>query len=189
MVFLVALFILLFLILLLSMPLIVEARARIGLRGAVVHLRVYVLGLIPIPLRLRINLFCAPYFTLRFGSKTRSLLRQRQNGVEGIRKGVRVERLDVSVTLGIRDDPARSIWYAGVCGVACSTLVPRVSKRGSVQVHAAKTSVLRLSLKGAAVLLPLDALRGILHARRIARAKDANNSVKPKEKRTEYASC
>lgn len=189
MVFLVALFILLFLILLLSMPLIVEARARIGLRGAVVHARVYVMGLVPVPLRFRINLLCAPYFTLRFGKKRASLLRRKPNGAEGITEGLRIRNLRVSVTLGVRDDPARSIWCAGVCGVLLSMLIPRVSETGTVRVRAAKDAVLRFSVQGSAVLLPFDALRGIWRARRIARAKAADNSVKPKEKRTDYASC
>ena len=46
---LIALFILLFLLLLLSMPILVRVRARLGVRGAVVHARLYLLGLIPVP--------------------------------------------------------------------------------------------------------------------------------------------
>lgn len=186
---LIVLFILLFLVLLLSMPLIVEARARIGLRGAVVHARVYVLGLVPIPLRLRIRLFSEPVFTLCLGKKRASLLNRRPNGAEGILQGVAVGRLCVSITLGIRDDPARSTVYAGALGVLLSMLVPVVARTGGVRVCAAKDSLLRFSVSASAVLLPFDALRGIRHARRIARAKAADNSVKPKEKRTEYASC
>lgn len=186
---LIVLFILLFFVLLLSMPLIVEARARIGLRGAVVHARVYVLGLVPIPLRLRIRLFSEPVFTLRIGKKRVSLLNRKPNGAQGIRAGVRVQNLRVSVTLGIRDDPARSICCAGACGVLFSMLIPRVSETGTVRVHPAKMSVLRLSAQGSAVLLPPEAFLGFLRARRIARAKAADNSRKTQEKRTEYASC
>ena len=46
-----------------------------------------------------------------------------------------------------------------------------------------------LALKaGSAVVLPVDALNGVRRARRIARAENANNTRKSKEKRTEYAS-
>ena len=64
---LIVLFVLLFLLLLVSMPLIVEARGRIGARGAVVHTKIYALGLIPIPVRLRLYLLQSPYFTLKIG--------------------------------------------------------------------------------------------------------------------------
>ncbi len=186
---LIVLFVLLFLLLLLSMPLIVEARLRFGLRGAVVHLKVYMLGLIPIPVRLRIHLFSEPVFTLCIGKKRTSLVKRKQNGAEGILEGLQIRNLRVSVTLGIGGDPARSIWYAGILGVALSMLIPRVSETGAVRVHPAKDSVLRLSAAGSAILQPVDAVRGIRRMRRIERAKAANNSRKSQEKRTEYASC
>ena len=187
--FFIVLFVVLFLILLASMPLIIEARMRIGLRGAVLHAKVYVLGLIPIPVRLRIRLFSAPYFTFCFGRKRTSLFKRPHNGAEGILDGVCVMHLRVAVTLGIRDDPARATWYAGICGVALSMLILRVSETGSVKVSSAKEPVLRLSGTCSGLLQPIDALRGFLRSRRIARANAANNSRKPEEKRNRYASC
>ena len=74
---LIALFVLLFLLLLVSMPLIVEARMRLGVRGAVVHGKVYILGLVPIPVRLRMHLMQTPYFTLIIGKKQIPLLQKR----------------------------------------------------------------------------------------------------------------
>ena len=187
--FFIVLFIVLFLILLLSMPLIVEARMRFGLRGAAVHAKVYVLGLIPIPVRLRIRLLSAPYFTLCFGRKRTSLFQRPKSGAEGILEGMHIRNLRIAVTLGVRDDPARATWYAGVLGVAFTMLIPRVAETGSVKVCSAKDSVFRLSLACSALVQPLEALRGFHRSRRIARANAANNSRKPEEKRNEYASC
>jgi hypothetical protein len=185
---LIVLFVLLFLVLLVSMPLIVEARARIGVRGAIVHAKIYVLGLILIPLRMRVCLLSRPYFSLCIGKRRTSLLKQNKSGAEGIAKGVRIRKLNASVSLGIRDDPARATWYAGILGVALSMLIPRIAEAGTVRVHAAKVPMIRLSLSGSAVVLPVDALNGVRRARRIARAENANNTRKSKEKRTEYAS-
>ncbi len=186
---LIVLFVLLFLILLLSMPLLLEARVRVGVRGAIVHATVYVFGLIPIPLRLRIRLFSEPFFTLHFGKKQTSLLQRPKSGIKGIRKGVTIRNLRVAVTVGVTDDPARSTVYAGTLGVLLSMLLPCVAETGGVRVHAAKFATIRLAAKGKAILQPPAMAIGFWRARRIARAKAANNSVKPKEKRNEYASC
>ena len=185
---LIVLVVLLFFILLLSMPLLVEARVRMGLRGAVLRARVYVLGLIPIPLKLRVHFFSEPFFTLCFGKKRVSLLKPAKTGTAGIRKGVRVQDLRVSVTLGVKDDPARSTVLSGTLGVLFSMLIPLLSRDGDVRVRASKHSMIRLSASAFAVVLPVDALFGFWHARRIARTKEANNMRKSQEKRNEYAS-
>ena len=186
---LIVLFFLLLFVLLLSMPLIVEARARIGLRGAVVHARIYLFGLIPIPVRLRIRLFSEPFFTVGIGKKDVSLLRRPKPGTKGIRKGITLHELRVAVTVGLKDDPARSTVYAGTLGVLFSMLIPCISENGGVRVFAAKHSTIRLSAKVRALLQPPAMVFGFLRARRIARAKAADNSRKPTEKRNKYASC
>ena len=125
---LIALFVLLFLLLLLSMPLIVEARAGVSLRGAVVHGRVFFLGLIPIPVRLKLHFFSKPYFTLTFGKKRVSLL---QKGGRPQLSGVRILRLDTKTTVGIEGEPAQAVLIAGAVAVLLSMLIPRVSESGT----------------------------------------------------------
>ena len=185
---LIALFILLFLLLLLSMPILVRVRARLGVRGAVVHARLYLLGLIPVPIRLRVYLLQKPYFTLCIGKK-RIRLGSRSGGAGGAHKGVRAERLCVSVTVGVRDDPAGATVLAGTLGVLFSMLVPAIAGSVTVAVHPIRRPMLRLSLDAFLIAQPPVMIAGVLHKKRIARAKDANNRRIPKEKRTEYASC
>lgn len=169
-------FVLLFLLLLLSMPLLVEARVRIGLRGAVVRGRVYVLGLIPIPLRLSLRLFSEPYFTLQIGKRTASLLKPAKPGTSGVRNGIRISRLYTVITIGIEDDPARSTVLSGLVGVVFSMLIPIFAEMGGVRVRPAKRSMVRLSFRIGAIVMPLDAAIGFWRERRIAQAKAANNS-------------
>ncbi len=177
-------FVLLFLILLLSMPLIVEARVRIGLRGAIVRGKLYLLGLIPIPVRLTVRLFSEPCFTLQIGKKRISLLSRPQSGTRGITDGVRLLHLYTVVTAGVEGDPAVSTVLSGLFGVLLSMLIPLLAEMGGVRVRPAKQSMVRLSFSLGALVQPVDALIGFWRERRIARAKAANNSRKPKEKRT-----
>ncbi len=186
---LIALFILLFLVLLLSMPLLVEARLRFGLRGAVLHATVYVLGLIPVPVRLRIRLFSKPAFTVQIGRKRASLFMKKRSGAEGIAEGIDLRRLHIAVTVGVADAPAEATVLAGTLGVLFTMLVPMLAQTGGVRVGTAKTPLLRLTVEGFAIVQPVKAISGYLRRRRIARAKAANNIGKTKEKRTEYASC
>lgn len=185
---LIVLFILLFLLLLLSMPLIVEARARASVRGAVVHARVYVLGLIPITVRLRIHLFSEPYFCLCIGKKRIPLIRKRgQKKVGGI-SGVRILRLDTKTTVGIADEPAGAVRIAGSAAVLLGMLTTRFAERGSARAGLSRTSLLRVSARATAIVFPPALFAGIVRGR-ITQRKAANNSRKSHEKRTEYASC
>lgn len=177
-------FCLLFLILLLSMPLIVEARVRVGLRAACVRAKVYLFGLIPIPIRLAVRLFSEPYFTLQIGKKRVSLLNKPQKGTRGILDGVHILRFYTVVTAGIADDPASSTVISGSIGVALSMLIPLFAALGGVRVRPAKTSMVRLSFRVGALVQPVEALAGFWRERRIARAKAGNNSRKLREKRT-----
>ena len=182
--FLIAAFVLLFLLLLLSVPLILEARVRLGLRGAAVRARLYVFGLVPIPLKLSLRLFSDPYFTLRFRNKTTPLLKSRRTGGEiGLLKGVRLFRLDSVTTVGIRGDPARAVCTAGTFAVLLSVLTARYAENGSANARFSETPMIRLSFRVSASLFPLEMLFGFLRARRIARRKAANNSRKRNEKR------
>lgn len=183
---LIALFVLLFLLLLLSMPLIVEARAGISLRGAVVHGRVFFFGLIPIPVRLKLHFFSAPYFTLAFGKKRVSLLKK--GGAPPL-AGVRVLRLDTKTTVGIEGEPAQAVLIAGAVAVLLSMLIPRVSESGSAHANLSKSSMFRIAVSARGIVQPVPLGCGIVRARRIARRKAANNTRKTKEKRTTYAPC
>ena len=187
---LIALFVLLFFLLLLSMPLIVEARVRVGVRGAAVRAKVYLFGLVPIPLRLRVSLFAKPYFTLQFLKKRVPLLKRKRNGGEiGILKGVRLIRVDSFTTVGITDDPAHAVLLAGAGAVLLSMLTARFAERGSAGARLSREPMARWTVSIRALVFPLDALLGFCRARRIARAKAANNSRKSNEKRTNDASC
>lgn len=187
---LVVLFILLFLLLLLSMPLIVDARARLGLRGAAVRARVYLLGLIPIPLKLRLHLFSRPYFTLQFGKKRVFLLkRHAQKRRRRPIRGVHVLRLDTKTAVGIAGEPDKAVLSAGTLAVLLSMLTTRVAETGSARAAIAESPMLRLSLRARAIVFPPKLLSGFLVPKRIARRGSANNTRKSNEKRTNDASC
>lgn len=188
--FLIAAFIVLFLLLLLSVPLIVDVRARAGLRGAILHARVIWLGLIPIPVKLRLHLFSKPYFTLRFGKIRVSLLKQnkRKRRRRPLR-GVRLLRLDTRTTVGIADEPDKAVLSAGTVAVLLSMLTTRVAESGSARAAIGDSTMLRLTLRARAIVFPAKLLSGILAPKRIARSRSANNTRKSKEKRTDDASC
>lgn len=187
---LILLFVILLLLLILSMPLIVEVRMRIGVRGAAARAKIWLLGLIPIPVRLRVHLLSDPYFTLIFGKKRIFLLQKKKSGGgAGIREGVRVLRLDTKTTVGIEDEPAQAVVAAGTIAVLLSMLIPRVAESGSARASLSKTSMLRIRAEGTLLLNPVRMAAGFWRERRIAKQKDANNSPEFKEKRTEYASC
>lgn len=186
---LIVLFVLLFLLLLLSMPLIVEARARTGIRGAAIRARIYLFGLIPIPLKLRLHLFSAPYFTLRIGKKRIFLFRKKRIKLPLLPEGVKLLRLDAKTTVGIEDEPAAAVTASGTVSVLFAMLISRVAQNGSVRAAMCAAPMFRITLRAQAIVLPLRLLSEIVRSRRIARRKAANNSGKTNEKRTNYAPC
>ena len=188
MVFLIVLSVLLLLLLLASLPLTVEARARIGLRGAIVRAKIRFLGWIPIPLRLRLNLFAPPYFSIRFGRKRIFLLRKKKKRGKLPKDGVRILRLDAKTTVGIEGEPAAAVLAAGAISVLLSTLIPTVAEDGAVRAGLSGSPMLRMSLRARAAIRPPELLFGILRDRRIARRKAANTIGKSSEKRTNDAS-
>lgn len=183
---LIVLFVLLFLLLLLSGPLIVEARARASVCGVVVHARIYLLGLIPIPARLRIHLLSEPFFCLCIGKKRVPLLKKRR-GKSGRVSGVRVLRLDTRTTVGIAEEPAKAVWAAGSAAVVLGMLTTRLAEGGSSRAALSKIPMLRVSIRVCALVFPIELLFGLVCGR-IAKRKAANNSRIPNEKRTTYAS-
>lgn len=185
---LIVLFVLLFLLLLCSMPLIVEGRGRIGARGAVFHARIYVLGLIPVPLRLRLYLLCDPYFTLVIGKKRIGLFRKRNRRKRTRIAGVRLLRLDTQTTVCVDGEPAAAVLLAGTVAVLLSMLTTRVAEGGSAKAALCETPMVRISLSAQAIVQPLPLVRGIARGR-IAQRKTAKNTRKSNEKRTTYASC
>lgn len=185
---LIVLFVLLFLLLLLSMPLIVEARGRIGVRGAVVHAKIYVLGLIPIPVRLRLHLLSSPYFTLRIGKKHIHLLQKRRKPKRIRLAGVRLLQLDTRTTIGVEGEPAVSVLLAGSLAVLFSMLTTRAAESGSAQAALSECSLVRIAVKLRALVQPAELAAGILSGR-IKRRKAAKTMRKTNEKRTTYASC
>lgn len=184
---LIVLFALLFLLLLLSMPLIVEGRGRVGARGAVVHARVYLFGLIPIPLRLRLYLFCDPYFTLMIGKKRIGLFEKRKRRRPRI-AGVRLLRLDTRTAVGVDGEPAAAVLLAGTVAVLLSMLTTRVAEGGSARAALCETPMIRISLSAQAIVQPVPLALAIVRGR-IAQQKTAKNTRKTNEKRTMYASC
>ena len=185
---LIVLFILLFLLLLLSMPLIVEARTRVCVRGAVGHARVYLLGLIPVPVRLRLNLLQTPYFTLQVGKKQIRLFKKRKKRGRIRLAGVRLLRLDTRTAVGVEGEPAVSVLLAGTAAVLLSMLTTRIAESGSATAALCERSLFRIALELKAIVHPVLLAAGIVHGR-IKRRKAANTIRKTNEKRTEYASC
>ena len=183
---LIVLFALLFLLLLLSMPLIVEARGRIGARGAVLHAKIFVLGLIPIPLRLKLYLLQDPYFTLMIGKKRIGLIEKRMRKRPRI-AGVRLLRLDTRTTVGVDGEPAAAVLLAGTVAVLLSMLTTRVAESGSAKAALCATPMVRFSLSAQAIVQPVPLALGIVRGR-IAQRKSAKNTRKSNEKRTTYAS-
>ncbi len=186
---LIILFVLLFLLLLLSMPLIVEARARLSVRGAVVHAKIYVLGLIPIPLKLRVYLLQEPYFSLKIGQKTVPLLQKRTRSIKPALSGVRLSRLDTRTAVGIEDEPADAVLIAGSIAVLLSMLTARVADGGSAGAALCRYPLFRITASAQVIVLPPKLFYGVVLASRIARRKAANNTRKTNEKRKTYASC
>ena len=186
---LIALFVLLFLLLLVSMPLIVEARMRLGVRGAVVHGKVYILGLVPIPVRLRMHLMQTPYFTLIIGKKQIPLLQKRPKPERPRLSGVRILRLDTRTAVGIEDEPADAVLIAGSIAVLLSMLTTRVANGGSASAALCSSPLFRITAYAQAILFPPKLFYGAVLAPRIARRKAANNIRKTNEKRRTYASC
>ncbi len=186
--FLIVLFVLLFHLLLASMPLIVEARGRVGVRGGVVHARIYVLGLIPIPIRFRLYLFGKPYFTLMIGKKQVHLLKKRRKRIATGFKGIRLLRLDTRTTVGIEGEPAVSVQLAGTTAVLFSMLTTRVAESGSATARLSAGTVIRIGARARAIVEPVRLIAGIVRGR-IAQRKAANNTHKTNEKRKTYASC
>lgn len=185
---LIVLFVLLFLLLLLSMPLIVEARGRAGVRGAVVLAKIYVFGLIPISLRLRLYLMEKPYFTLKIGKGRVHLLQKRKKRTMTGMTGIRLLRLDTRTTVGIEGEPAVSVQLAGTAAVLLSMLTTRVAESGSATAGLSETTMLRISARVRAIVDPVRLISGMARGR-IARRKATNNTRKSNEKRKSYASC
>ena len=185
---LIVLFVLFFLLLLLSMPLIVEARLRLSLRGAVVHARIYVLGLIPVPLRFRLYLLHSPYFTLQIAKNRMRLLQKRQKRGKTQIKGVRLLRLETRTTVGIEDEPATAVQLAGTIAVLFSMLTTRVAESGSAKAALSECGMLRITARLQALAEPIRLLYGIARGR-IVQRKTAKNTRKTNEKRKTYASC
>ena len=184
------LFVLLLILMLLAGPFILEARVRLSLRGAVVRAKLFVFGLIPIPVKLTVRLFSEPYFSLCIGSRTIPLLKRKRIGGEiGLLKGVRLIRLDSTVTAGIEDDPARAVLASGSLAVLLNLLTARIAESGRADARLSSRSAIRLSFRLCALLYPPEMLCGFVRARRIARRKAANNSRKTSEKRRNHASC
>lgn len=185
---LIVLFVALFLVLLLSAPLIAEARASVSLRGAIIFGRIFLFGLIPIPIRLRIHLFSAPYFTFEIGKKQISLLKKQKDRRKKRLQGIRVLQLDTKTTVGIENEPARSVMIAGTIAVVLSMLISRIAENGSARAALSKSTMFRIAVWGRGIVQPVPLLAGILRER-ISKRKAANNTCKINEKRTTYASC
>ena len=180
-------FVLLFLLLFVSMPLIIEARGRAGVRGAVVHAKIFVLGLFPIPLRLKLYLLKDPYFTLEIGKKRIGLFEQRRRRIPRI-TGVRLLRLDTKTTVGVDGEPAAAVLLAGTAAVLLSMLTTRVAESGSAKAALCAAPTVRFSAAARAIVQPVPLALGIVRGR-IAQRKTAKNTRKSNEKRTTYASC
>ena len=184
---LIVLFVFLFLLLLLSMPLIVEGRARVGARGAVVHAKIFLFGLIPIPLRLRLYLLSEPYFTLEIGKQRIALFHKRTRRKTRI-AGVRLLRLDTKTTVGVDGEPAAAVLFAGTVAVLLSMLTTRVAESGPARAALCETPMVRISASAQAIVQPVPLALGIVRGR-IAQRKTVKNTRKTNEKRTTYASC
>ena len=161
--FLIVVFVFLFMLLLLNTPLILDARIRLGLRGAPVRASLYVFGLIPIPIRFTVRLFSEPYFTLQIGKKEIPLLTKKRKGGEiGLLQGVRLLWLETVTTVGITDDPARAVICAGSIATALSMLTSRYAESGAAKARPSDRSMIRIAIRVEALLFPLEMLTGFV---------------------------
>ncbi|MBR3271878.1 MAG: hypothetical protein IKI59_08125 [Clostridia bacterium] len=150
-----ALFALLLLVLLLSVPVVVTATARLSPKGGVVFVRFHLFGAIPVPFRLRLHLLSEPYLSIRVLGRTYPLLSPNPPPAPNPRAW-QIERIDLKVTLGIEGDNARTVETLGLlCGVF-SMLLPRVCRRGRVTPRPAfDCAVFRLSAELVGLLYPI----------------------------------
>lgn len=155
MIVLIVLFVLLFLLLLLATPVVVTAHARFSPAGGVVHAALHLFGVVPIPLRLRIRLLSEPYLTLRVFGRTHGLLAKKRRAPPS-RRAFRLERIDLSLTLGLPDDSAGTVRCLGIYRVLASMLLPVFCAQNSIAAHASFAHpMLRVRLHVVALVFPL----------------------------------
>lgn len=149
------LFGLLFLLLLLSVPIVVTATARVSPKGAVIFVRFHLFGAIPVPFRVRVHLFSEPYLSVRILRRTYPLLSASPMPAPDPRAW-RLERVDLGVTLGIEGDNARTVETLGLlCGVF-SMLLPRLCRKGRVLPRPAfGSAVFRLTAEVVGLIFPI----------------------------------
>ncbi len=186
MVVLIVLFVLLFLVLLLAMPVIASIYARFSPKGGIVFATLYLFGVIPIPLRLRIRLLSAPYLSLQFGKHNFPLLSHKKRTPIDPRI-LRMERIDLGITVGIENDGARTVQALGTLQILSTMLLPLYFAKTNVTVHPSYThGVLRLNVRVIGLIYPLFFLRSLCISKR-NKAKDTNESIS--EKRYSHVSC
>ncbi len=113
----------LFIILLLLLPIRVEARGILSLRTSRLWIQTRLFGLIPIKLKFRLNLFEHPYFTLqqlkRNGRvKDIPLLGGGGSRVD-IKKILQSSHFRVKFIVGIKDDAALTVFCIGALNAFC----------------------------------------------------------------------
>lgn len=186
MVVLIILFALIFLLLVLSMPVIVTAYGRFSVRGGVVRIRLLLFGVLPIPLKLRVRLLSPPYLTFRFWKKEHPLLSNRPIAPIDTRV-MRLERFDVGVTLGISEDPANTVRSLGLLHGVLSLLLPYAAPRVRVESHPSFTDdVFRVTVHMIGLVYPLFLLLG---QTRITERERADTVPKFHEKRYSHVPC
>ncbi len=145
----------LLLLLLLSVPIVVTATARVSPKGAVIFVRFHLFGALPIPFRVRVHLLSEPYLSVRIMRRIYPLLSKDPPPAPDPRTW-QLERIDLKVTLGIEGDNARTVETLGLlCGVF-SMLLPRLCRKGRVLPRPAfDSAVFRLTAEIVGLVYPI----------------------------------
>lgn len=187
MVILIVVFVLLFGLLLLAMPVVVTAKVRVSPIGAVVRGSATLFGVLSIPVKARIHLFHPPFFTLYVFGKSIPLAADNDT-LRIDNRSVIAERIDLGVTLGVAQDGARTVQLLGTLKVLASLMLPLVFRRVTVTPYPSFShEMLRLRLEIVGLVFPLFLLRPKSRIKKGALTKD--NGKQTSEKRYSHVPC
>ncbi|MCL2696026.1 MAG: hypothetical protein FWE69_06850 [Clostridiales bacterium] len=119
---LITLWILLFLLLLASLPIRVRIWTELSFRGGRIHAQIRLFGFLKIPLTFTLHLFSDPHFTLFWRGRTFPLLCAKPKTKKpSIVPDITIDQLHLTYILGIADDAATTVWALGSLQVLSQT--------------------------------------------------------------------
>ena len=133
------LFFVLWLVLALSLPLRLSVDGAASCRVIELRLRVYILGLIPLPLYFTLNLIDPPRMTLLFrpprgAPRPIPLQASTKKGVPfPWRKHISIDRLWLLLLMGVQGDAALTVWLVGAWRVILGEALPLICEDAQAQ--------------------------------------------------------